>query len=306
MRSRTRVAFSRKLALSLLAPAILAGSVIAPMNADAFLQQDLRLASDGTVYQYICNNNTAAQDHLRVTNLSMSIGFNSPANLGGDLQQGDPLIASNPANPLVALARAKRLNAIVTPASCPPSITFEASAGVGGIEGTWTLGGTVVTGFNDGDLEAITDGTPIPIAQITNSAGCGNSVYGFGGPATCSVASPFSQPADGFNLTSNQGILLVYDGKQFITPNTAGSYSVAGGAGGFDSNAANVLQTATRDQDSDGFTVTTTTTTTTTTTSTTTTTTHIVPTVGNWGMMVLGLAFLGAIAWMLKARKVHA
>jgi hypothetical protein len=44
---------------------------------------------------------------------------------------------------------------------------------------------------------------------------------------------------------------------------------------------------------------------TTTTTTTTTTTVPTVPTVGNWGMMVLGLAFLGAMAWMLKARKVH-
>jgi hypothetical protein len=27
-----------------------------------------------------------------------------------------------------------------------------------------------------------------------------------------------------------------------------------------------------------------------------------VPTAGNWGMTILGLAFLGAMAWMLRAR----
>jgi LPXTG-motif cell wall-anchored protein len=28
-----------------------------------------------------------------------------------------------------------------------------------------------------------------------------------------------------------------------------------------------------------------------------------VPTAGNWGMMMLGLAFMGALAWMLRARR---
>jgi hypothetical protein len=39
------------------------------------------------------------------------------------------------------------------------------------------------------------------------------------------------------------------------------------------------------------------------TTTTTTTTVPQVPTVGNWGLMILGLAFLGAIGWMLRARR---
>lgn len=42
---------------------------------------------------------------------------------------------------------------------------------------------------------------------------------------------------------------------------------------------------------------------TTTTTTTTTTTIPVVPTAGNWGMMMLGLAFLGAMAWLLRARR---
>jgi cbb3-type cytochrome oxidase subunit 3 len=28
-----------------------------------------------------------------------------------------------------------------------------------------------------------------------------------------------------------------------------------------------------------------------------------IPTGGNWGMAILGLAFLGAMAWMLRARR---
>jgi hypothetical protein len=38
-------------------------------------------------------------------------------------------------------------------------------------------------------------------------------------------------------------------------------------------------------------------------TTTTTTTTVRIPTVGHWGLMILGLAFLGAIGWMLRARR---
>jgi cbb3-type cytochrome oxidase subunit 3 len=29
----------------------------------------------------------------------------------------------------------------------------------------------------------------------------------------------------------------------------------------------------------------------------------VIPTAGNWGMTILGLAFLGAMAWMLRARR---
>jgi LPXTG-motif cell wall-anchored protein len=29
----------------------------------------------------------------------------------------------------------------------------------------------------------------------------------------------------------------------------------------------------------------------------------VIPTAGNWGMSLLGLAFLGAMAWMLRARR---
>lgn len=39
------------------------------------------------------------------------------------------------------------------------------------------------------------------------------------------------------------------------------------------------------------------------TTSTTTTTVPQIPTAGNWGTLILGLAFLGAMAWMLRARR---
>jgi LPXTG-motif cell wall-anchored protein len=28
-----------------------------------------------------------------------------------------------------------------------------------------------------------------------------------------------------------------------------------------------------------------------------------IPAAGNWGMVILGLAFLGAIAWMVRARR---
>lgn len=38
-------------------------------------------------------------------------------------------------------------------------------------------------------------------------------------------------------------------------------------------------------------------------TTTTTTTTVRIPTAGHWGLMILGLAFLGAMAWMLRARR---
>jgi cbb3-type cytochrome oxidase subunit 3 len=29
----------------------------------------------------------------------------------------------------------------------------------------------------------------------------------------------------------------------------------------------------------------------------------VIPTAGNWGMTILSLAFLGAMAWMLRARR---
>ncbi|GEM_PF-3357881 len=299
MSSRARVAFSKKLALSLLAPAILAGSVIAPMNANAEVQQDLRIAQNGTVYQFFCSNGST--DHLRVTNASMAIAFNAPATLAGGFQQGNPLISSSAATPLVALAKARR-SAILTLPSCLNSadITFNNSG-----SGSWTGGGSTFAGFGDAGLTAVTSGGAIPAASITVNGGCGSSVYGFGGTATCSVPNPpATQPSDGFNLTLRQGVLIVYDGSTLIPANTAGQLNVAGGAAGFDSNGSNVFQDSTRDQDSTFVSVTTTTTTTTTTTSTTTTT-HVVPTVGNWGMAVLGLTFLGAMAWMLGARRSH-
>ena len=35
----------------------------------------------------------------------------------------------------------------------------------------------------------------------------------------------------------------------------------------------------------------------------TTTTTVRIPATGNWGLIILGMAFVGAIAWLLKARR---
>ena len=84
MNSGGEVRFRRKLALSVLAAAFLAGWVVVPMNANAELQQDLRIANDGTVYQYFCSNGST--NHIWVTNVGGAIAFSpSPANLGGTL-----------------------------------------------------------------------------------------------------------------------------------------------------------------------------------------------------------------------------
>lgn len=291
MGSRTRIASSKKLGLSLLAAAFLAGSVIAPMSADARVQQRIDIASDGTVYQYICSDaQPAGTDHDRLTNVSMSIAFNAAATVNQTVSGGTTLIARVPANPLTALAQGKRTG-VLTLAACPPAVTFNATG-----SGSWTSGATTVSGFGGAGLTALTAASPA--AHTTSSADCGSTVYGFDGGTTCSIADGVAQPTDGISLTLNQGILFVYNGSSFIPSNTAGTLNVAGGGAGFDVTAAGNVDNATGDSDTTSVTVTTTTT-------TTTTTTQVVPTVGNWGMMVLGLAFLGAMAWMLKARRAH-
>ena len=55
MDSGGEVRFRRKLALSVLAATFLAGWVVAPTSALAFIQQDLRISQNGTVYQLLCN-----------------------------------------------------------------------------------------------------------------------------------------------------------------------------------------------------------------------------------------------------------
>lgn len=127
-----------------------------------------------------------------------------------------------------------------------------------------------------------------------------------GGPTTSStVCAALASVTDGVQLADSatpQTITFVFQ--------VANTNALAMGGAGFnfsnDATATCPFGGLTRadgvNQTETGI-PTTTTTTTTTTSTTTTTTTQVVPTVGNWGMTLLGLTFLGAMAWMLRARR---
>jgi hypothetical protein len=143
------------------------------------------------------------------------------------------------------------------------------------------------------------------LAALSTIATASGQRFSFGGGPTTSstVCAAIGTVADGVLLSPTQSITFVFQ--------VASTNALAMGAAGFNfssdatatCSAGGLTRADSVNQTETG--IPTTTTTTTTTTSTTTTTVPKVPTVGNWGMMILGLAFLDAMAWMLKARKVH-
>ncbi|MCZ7625621.1 MAG: hypothetical protein M5R38_07065 [Candidatus Methylomirabilis sp.] len=127
MSSGGRGRFRKTLTLSLVGSAFLLQGVIVPLTADARVQQRIDIAADGTVYQYLCSDGQpAGTDHDRLTNVSMSIAFNSAATVVQTVSSGTTLIARVPANPLTALAQGKRTG-ILSLAGCVPAVAFTAA-----------------------------------------------------------------------------------------------------------------------------------------------------------------------------------
>ena len=93
-----KVSFSKKLVLFWLVPLLLAGWAVAPMNADASVQQTIKKADDGTVYQHLCYDGSIATGHLRLTNASLALNFNAAATVTGTASSGVFLDARVPAS----------------------------------------------------------------------------------------------------------------------------------------------------------------------------------------------------------------
>src|SRR3989304_2527737 len=87
----TRVPFSKRFLHSLLVPILIVAWLIVPLDANANIVQALNIAQNGTVYQYFCyDSQPAGTNHLRVTNVSMAIGFRpTSATLPGTAPTGD-------------------------------------------------------------------------------------------------------------------------------------------------------------------------------------------------------------------------
>jgi len=249
------VRFRRKLVLSVSVATFLAGWAVAPMKAEARLQQRLDIADDGTVYQYICSDGQPLGTVTdRLTNVSMAIALNSPASVTPTVSIGTTLVARVPAFPLVGTGVANKSNTLITVPSCPPGPDPLISSTGGG---TWSAGGFTTSGFGGANQVSITSSVAIPAAQEnTNTASCGSNVFGFGtAMPTCTTAQNGPQPSDGFTLGANEGILFIYDGNSFISG--AGTLSVAGGGAGFGADSSNNAVAATAEVDTLALNVTT-------------------------------------------------
>ena len=290
MSSRTRVAFSKKLALSLLAPVLLTGWVIVPMSEAGF-QSNFFMSDNGTGY-FAFKDDGAVGDPAHVN--TVGVGASTSGVSGSTTSvNSDPLQADVSITPLFAATSVKHTGTV----SCTLPGTFDAAANGGA--GKWTLGAVVIDGFADADLAFTLSagGGGLPAATAV-----GGSRYRFNGAGlTTSLAKGAGFAADGFSMTSGQCVVMVLNSSSLLTPGT--TLFGAGAVSGFLGNSSAACTGGTGDfacataakQDNDSVSLAATT--------TTTTTTTVIPTVGNWGMMILGLAFLGAITWMLKARR---
>ena len=286
MSSRTRVAFSKKLALSLLAPVLLTGWVLVPMSEAGF-QSNFFMSDNGTGY-FAFKDDGAVGDPARVNAVGVGAATSGVSGVTTSVNS-DPLQAAVAITPLFAATSVKHTGTV----ACTLPGTFDGAANGGA--GKWTLGAVVIDGFADSDLAFTLSagGGGLPAATVDGAR------FRFGAGLTTSLAKGAGFAADGFNMGSGQCVVMVLNSSSLLTPGT--TLSGAGAVSGFLGNSSaactggtgNFACATAAKQDNDSVAL----------AATTTTTTTVIPTVGNWGMMILGLAFLGAITWMLKARR---
>lgn len=269
---------------------VLSASVI-PSVAD--MQSSVNISANGTVYWVQASDGNGG--NLRVTTAALGASTGGLSVNAASTQNGT-VTASGTVNPLfLPLTSVKRTDIL---SGCTFPVAFTATGA-----GSLTVGGVTINGFSGAPVPGGT--TFVTINTATNggvspgiaAAQQGTNQYGFGTSSpTTSIAKLAAAPVDGFTLAgAGQCVVYVANSSSLLTPGT--TVSGGGAGGGFKLDGLNTVQAASAKQDTTSISLTVTT--------TIPTTIPRVPTVGNWGMMVLGLAFLGAMTWMLKARRVH-